>query len=125
MMVFLLIQISILTVCIEGYNMNFNDQEYAYIVAELRPCTDAEEYTDIVVNDEHYIIHRLDACKDLNTAMYTAIDIERTESDHKHIVLHHESLAKLLHGIYGEYEPQPQREVFKLIEQAKAKGVKA
>lgn len=104
--------------------MNFDDQEYAYLVVELRPCTNDDQYTDIVMSDEHYIIHRLDACKDLETAMYATIDIDRTQVEHKHIVLHHESLAKLLHGIHGEYEPQPQREIFKLIEQAKAKGLK-
>ncbi|ALD01646.1 hypothetical protein AMQ28_04285 [Acinetobacter sp. TTH0-4] len=105
--------------------MNFNDQEYAYIVAELRPCTDVEEYTDIVFNNEHYIIHRIDACKDLNTAMYTAIDIERTQPTHKHLTLHHESLQKLLAGIHGEYEPMPQREVFRLLEVAKQKELEA
>ena len=57
-----------------------HDNEYAYVVAELRPCTDQDEYTDLVINDDHYIIHRLDACKDSKTAMYTAIDIERTET---------------------------------------------
>ena len=101
-----------------------HDNEYAYVVAELRPCTDQDEYTDLVINDDHYIIHRLDACKDSKTAMYTAIDIERTEPNHKHITLHHESLMKLIHGIHGEYEPQPQREVFRLLEQAKEQGLK-
>lgn len=98
--------------------------EYAYVVAELRTSTDADQYTDLVIDNEHYIIHSLDACKDLDTAMYTAIDIERTEPSHKHITLHHESLMKLIHGIHGEYEPQPQREVFKLLQQAKEQGVK-
>ncbi|MCH4248866.1 MAG: hypothetical protein LKF82_13730 [Acinetobacter populi] len=98
-------------------------EQYNYVVAELRPCTDQDEYTDIVINNEFYIIHRLDACKDLNTAMYTAIDIERTQPSHKHLTLHHESLLKLIEGINGDYEPQPQREVFKLMALAKAQGV--
>ena len=102
--------------------MTFDNQEYAYIVAELRPCTDDEQYTDLVIDDDHFVIHRLDPCKDPKTAMYTAIDIERTEPTHKHITLHLESLMKLIHGIHGEYEPQPKREVFKLLEQAKDKG---
>lgn len=104
--------------------MTFDNQEYAYVVAELRPCNDTDEYTDLVIDNEHYAIHRLDPCKDMQTAMYTAIDIERTEPNHKHITLHHESLMKLIHGIHGEYEPQPQCEVFKLLEQAKAQGLK-
>ncbi|MEF9993657.1 MAG: hypothetical protein RR771_04530 [Acinetobacter sp.] len=56
---------------------------------------------------------------------YTAIDIERTQPTHTHLTMHHESLQKLLAGIHGEYEPMPQREVFKLLEAAKQKGVSA
>lgn len=99
-----------------------NNQKYAYIVAELRPCTDADDYTDMVINDEHFIIHRLDACKDGETAMYTAIDIERTKPEHSHITLHHESIHKLLGGILGGCEPQPQREIFKLLALQKNRG---
>lgn len=105
--------------------MNFDDQEYAYVVAELRPNTEQDGYADLVINDENYTIHRIDACKDLDTAMYTAIDIERTQPTHTHLTMHHESLQKLLAGIHGEYEPMPQREVFKLLEAAKQKGVSA
>ena len=100
------------------------DPKYVYVVAELRPCTDADQYTDIVIGDGHYIIHRLDACKDSDTATYTAIDIERTQPEHRHITLHLESLIKLINGIHGEYEPCPQREVFKLLALAKEQGIK-
>ena len=72
----------------------------------------------------------IDLCKcyRLATVIYrlrhAGYDIERTQPEHSHITLHIESLLKLFDGIKGEYEPQPQREIFKLLAIAKEQGIK-
>lgn len=73
-----------------------------YVVAECRPSVDEDGYADIVINDETYIFTSIEPVESINEAILLTIDINRTNKNHKHIVLHHESLLKLCKGIQGE-----------------------
>lgn len=72
-----------------------------YVVAECQPCEE-EGYADIVINDQAYFFKCVEPAEDINAAMLITIDIERSNSSHKAIVLHHESILKLCHGIEGK-----------------------
>ncbi|MBF1882353.1 hypothetical protein [Acinetobacter baumannii] len=73
-----------------------------YVVAECRPSTDEDGYADVVINDETYIFTSIEPVESIKEAILLTIDISRINPDHKHIVLHYESLQKLLNGIHGQ-----------------------
>ena len=73
-----------------------------YVVAECRPSADEDGYADIVFDDETYIFTSIEPVENLNQAILLTIDINRANKNHKHIVLHHQSLQKLLKGIHGQ-----------------------
>ncbi|MFP0384506.1 hypothetical protein [Acinetobacter baumannii] len=81
----------------------------AYVVAELRPSTDEDNYADINIGDESYIFCSIEPVmdtgdwqKNIQAAILVGIDIERTRPEHKHITLHAESILKLCNGIQGK-----------------------
>lgn len=73
-----------------------------YVVAECRPSKEEDGYADIVLNDETYIFTSVEPVEDIKQAILLTIDINRAKPEHKHIVLHHESLKKLIDGINGQ-----------------------
>lgn len=73
-----------------------------YVVAECRPSVDEDGYADMVINDETYIFTSIEPVESIKEAILLTIDINRTNKNHKHIVLHHESLQKLLDSIHGQ-----------------------
>lgn len=80
-----------------------------YVVAECRPCNEADEYADIAMGDDSYVFCAIEPVEDsgdwqknLEIALLITIDIERTKPQHKHITLHASSLMKLVQGINGE-----------------------
>ena len=73
-----------------------------YVVAECRPNTNKDGYADIVINDETYIFTSVEPVESIREAILLTIDIGRANPGNKHIVLHHESLQKLLYGIQGQ-----------------------
>lgn len=81
----------------------------AYIVAELRPSTDEDNYADMNIGDDGYIFCSIEPIQDtgdwktnIGQAILIGMDIERTNPQHKHITLHAESILKLVKGIKGE-----------------------
>lgn len=73
-----------------------------YVVAECRPSKEEDGYADIVFNDETYIFTSVEPVEDIKQAILLTIDINRSKPEHKYIVLHHESLKKLIDGINGQ-----------------------
>lgn len=73
----------------------------AYIVVECRPSTEEDGYADIVIHNDTYIFESVEPAESLRAAILIAIDIERTNPNHKHITLHAESVSKLCRGIQG------------------------
>lgn len=73
-----------------------------YVVAECRPSTEEDGYADIVIDDETYIFTAVEPAEDIQAAMLISIDIERAKPKHKSIVLHHQSILKLINGIEGK-----------------------
>jgi hypothetical protein len=71
----------------------------AYVVAECRPSTDKEGYADIVFDDQTYIFENVEAAENLKSAILITIDIERTKPKNKALILHEESLLKLLDSL--------------------------
>lgn len=83
--------------------------DIAYIVAELRPSTDEENYADINIGDDSYVFCSIEPIqntgdwqKNIQQAILIGMDIERANPQHKHITLHAESILKLCKGIQGE-----------------------
>ena len=81
----------------------------AFVVAELKPSTDEDNYADINIGDESYIFCSIEPVmdtgdwqKNIQAAILIGIDIERTRPEHKHITLHAESILKLCKGIQGK-----------------------
>ncbi|MFA3051025.1 hypothetical protein KWE42_17250 [Acinetobacter pittii] len=81
----------------------------AYVVAELKPSTNEDNYADINIGDESYIFCSIEPVmdtgdwqKNIQAAILIGIDIERTRPEHKHITLHAESILKLCKGIQGK-----------------------
>ena len=81
----------------------------AYVVVELRPSTDEENYADINIGDDSYVFCSIEPImdmgnwqKNIEAAILIGEDIERTKPDHRHITLHAESILKLCKGIQGE-----------------------
>ncbi|HEM8163497.1 hypothetical protein ABFP00_05565 [Acinetobacter baumannii] len=81
----------------------------AYLVAELKPSSDEDNYADINIGDESYIFCSIEPVidtgdwqKNIQAAILIGIDIERTRPEHKHITLHAESILKLCKGIQGK-----------------------
>jgi len=56
----------------------------------------------MVFNAETYIFTSIEPVENLKQAILLTIDISHSKPNHKHIVLHHDSIAKLMHGIHGE-----------------------
>lgn len=73
-----------------------------YIVVECRLSTEEDGYADIVIQDDTYIFESVEPAENMRIAMLIAIDIERTKPEHKHIILHAESILKLCKSIQGE-----------------------
>ncbi|MEG0346604.1 MAG: hypothetical protein RR605_00985 [Acinetobacter sp.] len=81
----------------------------AYVVVELRPSTNDENYADMNIGDDSYVFHSIEPImnmgswqKNIETAILIGDDIERTNPNHRHITLHAESILKLCKGIQGE-----------------------
>ncbi|MFW1645329.1 hypothetical protein [Acinetobacter guillouiae] len=74
----------------------------AYVVAECRPSSEEDGYADIVFDDQTYIFESVEPAENIQDAMLITIDIERARPNHKSIVLHHQSLLKLIEGIEGK-----------------------
>ncbi|MCU4434726.1 hypothetical protein KTH93_04445 [Acinetobacter bereziniae] len=74
----------------------------AYVVAECRPSSEEDGYADIVFDDQTYIFESVEPAENIQAAMLITIDIERARPKHKSIVLHHQSLLKLIEGIEGK-----------------------
>lgn len=76
----------------------------AYVVAECRPSSEEDGYADIVFDDQTYIFESVEPAENIQAAMLITIDIERARPNHKSIVLHHQSLLKLIEGKTISYE---------------------
>ena len=74
---------------------------FPYVIAECRPVQEQEEYTDILIADEHYIFESVEPAEDIKAAILITIDIERIKPNHKAIVLHGQSIKALLDGLLG------------------------
>lgn len=72
-----------------------------YVVAECRPCEENDEYADLTIDDVTYIFEAVEPAEDIKSAILITLDIERSRPANKHVVLHHESLLKLINGING------------------------
>ena len=77
----------------------------AYLVVECRPVKD-EGYADLNIGDDSYIFHNFDAIlntgdweRNIRDAILVGIDINRTQPDHKYIVMHPASILKLTKAI--------------------------
>ena len=85
-----------------GMTMNYDDNEYAYVIAECRPTNDDDQYASILINGDGYIFTHVQPVKDMQAAYSVMTDIDRNRPDNTFIVLHHQSLAQLFDGITGK-----------------------
>ncbi len=72
-----------------------------YVVAECRQNTDMDKYADIIIDDGPHTFVSVEPAENIKAAILISMDIERINPKHKVVVLHHESLQKLIDGITG------------------------